>query len=307
MRDKWERSNRANGSPGSVASTTEHGLHRLRRGLLNPFFSKGAVMQLERSTVEKVDLLCEKLRECAEDEKVVDLGAAFTALTLDVISEYSYDEYYNCLEQPDFAPHWKRLMSGLFEAVPVAKHFPWFMKAMLSLPRAFSVKLNPDFGPFLESKDAIDKQAREIWLVEQSATSSKSPQSDEKAKTLFHYIIRSNLPAQEKSIERLSDEAFILIVAGGETTARVLTIILSHLLQNGDLFARLRKDLDTVMNPDLPESRVLEEIPLMKAVIQEGLRVAAPVVNRPILIALDEDLNCHGYAIPHSVRQRRTY
>lgn len=89
IREKWARSNRANGSPGSVASTVDHDLHRMRRSALNPYFSKKAVTQLEESIKDKAKLLCDKLREHARAGSVVDIGCAFTALTLDVISEYS--------------------------------------------------------------------------------------------------------------------------------------------------------------------------------------------------------------------------
>lgn len=297
VRNKWERANRANGSPGSVASTTQHDLHRVRRGALNPFFSKKAVMALEDDTRNKVDLLCEKIGDYAAEGRVLDLGTAFTAVTLDVITQYCYDACLNCLKEPGFAPHWKKLMSGLFESVPISKNFPWFLKLMLSLPRSW----NPDFEPFLVCKDAIDQQAREVWRNEQSANEKEKQPAQEKAKTTFHGIMQSNIPTSEKTIGRLSDEAFVLIVADGETTARVLTVILSHLLQNKNLLARLRAELDKVVNPNLPESRLLEDVPMMKAVVQEGLRMAAPVTNRPMLIAPNEDLKYQDWVIPRGV------
>ena len=221
VRNKWERSNRANGSPGSVASTVQHDLHRLRRGVLNPFFSKKAVVSLEEGTRSKVDRVCEKMQDYAKEGKVVDLGAAFTAVTLDVITEYCYGACLNCIEEPDFAPRWKKLMGGLFESVPFGKHFPEIMNVMQTLPRPMVEKLNPDFAPFLKAKDTVGKQAREIWHAEQDTTSKERLADDEKAKTIFHGIMQSRIPAEEKTVERLVDEAFVLIVAGGETTARV--------------------------------------------------------------------------------------
>ena len=305
VRNKWERSNRANGSPGSVASTTQHELHRQRRGALNSYFSKKAVVSLEKDTRSKVDRACELLKANAEEGKVVNLGAVFTAITLDVITTYCYDACLNCIEEPDFAPRWQKLMNGLFEGVPIAKHFPQIMNAMQSLPPSILARLKPEFLPFLETKDAIGKQAREIWNAENDSTNSEKSAGDEKAKTIFHGIMHSRLPPEERAVERLVDEAFILIVAGGETTARVLTVILTHLLQNEDLFARVRQELDQVVDrdgsPDLPESRVLEDLPLVKAVVQEGVRMAAPVTNRQTLIAPNEDLKCNGFVIPRGV------
>ena len=296
-RNKWERSNRANGSPGSIASTTQHDLHRIRRGALNSFFSKKAVIELEDITKSKVDELCSRLMTYAKDDKILNIGTAFTAVTLDIITKYCYDACLNCVEQPDFAPQWKELMAGLFEGVPIAKHFPWILKIFQSLPRSW----NPSFEPFLKCRDTITKQAREIWAAEQSIPVNDKENKDEKAKTIFHGILHSNIPASEKTVERLSDEAFVLIVAGGETTARVLTVITAYLLQDKSLLLRLRKELDKAMESGLPSSQKLEEIPLMKAVVQEGVRLAAPVTNGAKLIAPNEDLKCNGWFIPRGV------
>lgn len=115
--------------------------------------------------------------------------------------------------------------------------------------------------------------------------------------------MRSDIPDQEKTIERLSDEAFVLIVAGAETTARVMNVTLTCLIEHPEILSRLRQELDQVVNPGLAPSRDLENVPFMKAVIQEGIRMATPVTNRPILRAINEDLRCNGFIIPRGVRQ----
>lgn len=298
-RDKWARSNRANGSPGSLASATGHELHRMRRQALNPFFSKRTVTELEASIREKTLKLCAAISSCASQDKIFELGTAFTALTLDVITEYCYDKCQNCLHEEGFAPRWKALMMQLFESTPVAKHFPIVAKILSSLPR-WSVKiLNPAFVPFFEAQDLIASQAREIWMAERGKKEGRDG-DEERPKTIFHGILASALPEKEKSMQRMADEAFVLIVAGGETTARVATVIMAHLLQSPELYARLRAAIEPVVSSgvDLPPSRLLEEIPLIKAVVQEGLRIAAPVSNRPMLIAPDEDLKYGQWIIP---------
>lgn len=169
VRDKWDRANRANGSPGSVASATAHDLHRIRRGALNPFFSKKAVTDLEKDTRRKVDSLCERLKEYARNGRTVPLGRACTAVTLDVISQYCFDACYNCVEAPEFAPEWQMLKS-VTEGAPFAKQFPRTMSLMQSLPRSLAVKMNPDLKHFFACKDTIDEQALETWRAERNAS-----------------------------------------------------------------------------------------------------------------------------------------
>lgn len=231
----------------------------------------------------------------------MELGTAYTALTLDFITEYCHDRCLNCLDEPDFAPRWKRLMVGLFEALTVNKHLPIVPRILSSLPRVVVEVLDPAFVPFFETQSLVAAQARKVWEEEKGKDKSKV-EGEEKPKSIFHGIMQSSLPDEGKTHPRMVDEAFVLIVAGGETTARVTAVTLAHLLQNKSLISRLRKELDKldIIN-DLPSSRRLEEIPLMKAIVQEGLRVAAPVTNAAKLIAPNEELECHGRSVPRGV------
>lgn len=319
-RDKWHRANRANGAPGSLASAGPHSLHRARRAAVNPYFSRAAIAQLEAESIRaKVELLCERLQEHASPlssgasagtggggEEVVDVGAAMTALTLDVISEYCYGDCYDCLRDPAFAPQWKRAMQGGFESTNVTKHFIWLLRLVNSLPAWLAVKMNPDIAVFVEWKERLSAQARAIYAEQQQqgvldkdgkgeVKEMKEKEHQPRPKTIFHGIMQADLPPAEKTADRLADEAFVLLVAGAETTARTLCVILCHLLSKPSVLTRLRAELDPVIKgnqPQLPPSRVLEELPLLRAVVQEGTRLAEPVTNRQILVAPEEDLVC---------------
>lgn len=319
-RDKWHRANRANGAPGSLASAGPHSLHRARRAAVNPYFSRAAIAQLEAESIRtKVELLCERLREHASPssagakgggEEVVDVGAAMTALTLDVISEYCYGDCYDCLRDPAFAPQWKRAMQGGFESTNVTKHFIWLLRLVNNLPTWLAVKMNPDIAVFVEWKERLSAQARAIYAEQQQQAVQDKDREEEggeevkekehqpRPKTIFHGIMQADLPPAEKTADRLADEAFVLLVAGAETTARTLCVILCHLLSKPSVLARLRAELDPVIKAhqslQVPPSRVLEELPLLRAVVQEGTRLAEPVTNRQILVAPDEDLIVGG-------------
>jgi hypothetical protein len=152
-RDKWPRNHKANGSSGSIATTESRNLHRLRRAPLMPFFSKRSVNALEPGIVEKVEQLCTGVEGFMRRGEVLDIGIASTALTLDVITEYCFSKGWNCLDDPNFSPQWKRAMTGLFEPVPVTKQFPQINQFMAMLPRSLVVKMAPDIGLFLGAKD----------------------------------------------------------------------------------------------------------------------------------------------------------
>ena len=115
---------------------------------------------------------------------------------------------------------------------------------------------------------------------------------DQPSRTIFETILTSSLPTSEKSVDRLTDEAFVMIVAGGETTAKTLTNTVYHLLANPDWLKLVLREIDGIM-PDsssLPTWSELEKIPVLTAAIKETLRISAPVTNRVQILDPDHAL-----------------
>lgn len=73
------------------------------------------------------------------------------------------------------------------------------------------------------------------------------------------------LPSEEKSLDRLSDEASVLIGAAADAPTLFLTGLTFHLLANPEVLKRLRSELVSVM-PDpaiLPSWKVLDKLPYL--------------------------------------------
>lgn len=120
------------------------------------------------------------------------------------------------------------------------------------------------------------------------------------SRTIFETILRSSLPPAEKTVERLTDEAFVMVVAGGETTAKVLSNTLFHLLANPDWKRQVLEELEKVM-PDvnkLPTWNELEKLPVLTASIKETLRMSAPVTNRVQLLDSERPLTFGDWIVP---------
>jgi cytochrome P450 len=93
--------------------------------------------------------------------------------------------------------------------------------------------------------------------------------------TIFHALLNSDLSSEEKTVERLADEARTIIGAGQETVAWVLTVITCHLLSNPNVLRTLKAELVTAIpDPDISTSEAtLANLPYFAAVIKEGLRL----------------------------------
>ena len=118
----------------AIFGTVPHDLHRLRRGALNPFFSKRSILVLESEIQDKVEKLCNVLNRMKATEEPVELGLAYMALTLDIISHYAFGKPYGILERPGFSPLWKDVVYGIMESFTLVRNLPWIPTVLQALP-----------------------------------------------------------------------------------------------------------------------------------------------------------------------------
>jgi Cytochrome P450 len=143
-RDKWHWPAKMFGNSRSMLGTLPHAHHRLRRAALNPYFSKQSVAQLEPMICRVVENLCRRFREARETGEPVNLGYAFAALTMDVITEYSFSKSYGCVDAPDFSHQWPDIIDAVSEATHINKQFGWLLPLMKMMPLWVVRATNPN-------------------------------------------------------------------------------------------------------------------------------------------------------------------
>ncbi|KAE9368851.1 cytochrome P450 [Stipitochalara longipes BDJ] len=293
-RDKYSKWVDLGATPGASFSTVGHEHHRLRRGALNSFFSKRAVTQLEPVIQEKVAKLCARLGSVRGTGEVVRVDAAFTALTMDVISQYSFARDDDYLSEPDFKLKWKETLVGAFESGALLRQFPWMLTIMNLFPDSWVATMNPSMKLMLDWKAGVKARVKPILGGNEKKGEGNGHRS------IFHELRDCNLPKEEKTVERLCDEGQILTGAGTETTAATLSQIAFFLLEDRGILEKLRRELRTVMpTKDSPISVTrLEQLPYLSAVISEGLRISIGVTARLPRIATDEILKYKEWVIP---------
>lgn len=93
--------------------------------------------------------------------------------------------------------------------------------------------------------------------------------------SIFRHIFDSDMPESELSVSRLTNEAFVLLVAGATTVSRTLDLTLFYILANKNIRSLLKIELEDVMKtyPEKIRSWAeLEKLPYLQALIKEGLR-----------------------------------
>lgn len=245
-------------SPGSSFATIDHNLHRFRRGIVNPFFSKQAVVKMEDIVQDKVDKAAKRLEEAKHEGTVIRTDALFSALTGDVICHYTYGESPGMLEKKDMKNEFRDAVTGASVFCHFMRFFPVLVTLLESMPW-FILWLQPMYKGYFEMERKLKEQS--VYAL----------QNAEKGKTgtIFHALSDPSLPAEERTPTRLKNEAMTIMGAGTETTARVLTVGSFHLYRDGTMVRRLRDELRTVM-PD-PTSKAswgqLEKLPYLVRIL----------------------------------------
>lgn len=78
---------------------------------------------------------------------------------------------------------------------------------------------------------------------------------------MFH----ADVPDDEKTVDRLTEEGILFVVAGNETTGNALSIMTFHILSNPTVLQKLKKELIEFM-PDpkvVPTWQALEKLPYL--------------------------------------------
>ncbi|KAL9624297.1 MAG: hypothetical protein Q9160_001544 [Pyrenula sp. 1 TL-2023] len=277
--DKYDWWVKLGGAPGSAWATVDHNLHRIRRGALNPFFSKRSVLQLEHIIQEKIDKFVGLLEVASGHNTVVRLDTLFIAVTVDIITQYAFSTSYNHLDRSEPGLEWKEMMDGGFEAGNTLRHFPWMLQVQKSFPNLLAA-FSPSVATIVRWQRSLHQQVSSILaegrLKHESGKSSSYSGDNEDTEglgpTIFHTLRDSELPSKERSLDRLCDEAEIITGAGSETTAKTLYTTVFYITNNRAISQRLRQELFTL--PADARLVQIEQLPYLTSVIKEGLRLS---------------------------------
>ena len=90
------------GITAATFSTDLHEKHRIRRGLINSFFSKRSIAKLEPVIQSVVDKLCDRFEGFRKSGEPLNLRDAYMALGTDVINQYCFATSSYYLDDEDF-------------------------------------------------------------------------------------------------------------------------------------------------------------------------------------------------------------
>ncbi|KAJ0159022.1 Trichodiene oxygenase [Colletotrichum tanaceti] len=245
------------------------------------------------SPEERVDALLGRLLDHGQRVKEpLDVMYPFSAFTNDVINQYSFARSDHLIEDQNFG---KEVTDNLLMGThlgPMIKHMNWALTLVNALPESFSGRFVPGWGGFLKMKNDIKDQIAEIKRTEDT----DKWQLDVSHPTIFHEMLSSRLlPSSEKTVSRLAQDGQILVQGGTLTTSWTLSLAVFHLLNRPSTLRRLRDELFAAI-PDrdaiMPLAE-LENLPYLRGVVKEALRLGFGTSSRLARVCPDETLSYH--------------
>ena len=247
------------------------------------------ITQLEPEIHSLVQKLCNKLLAQTGKENTFDVTMAYSCFTSDAISGYCFGKSFGLLDQKGWYPNFREATLAILKPVFVFRFFPW-ARSSSGLGK-YIVDYMPCDVALLVRTLQIDMPNR---VLEAKADLDAGIRYDRP--TIFGSLLRSDLDLLEKGPQRLADEASAVVGAGTETTSWALSVITFHLLTKPEVLERLVRELNHVVaDPKhLPSWLVLEHLPYLGAVVQEGLRLSYGVSSRTARVPTEESLLYRG-------------
>jgi cytochrome P450 len=271
-----------------LANDANHSRHRR---LLSHAFSEKALRGQEGVLNHYLDLLIQQLKTKADSGEVVNLVQWYNFTTFDIIGDLAFGEPFGCLEAGVYHP-W------------VATIYDGFRLAVINQ----TIKRLPVAAPILRQfipKSLVKNQMDHLKLSFEKAQ-KRLETGDTEREDFMSYILRFN---DEKGMtpDEIGENANILILAGSETTATLLSGTTFWLMKNPRIYQTLVQEIRSMFaKEDDITSISITNAKYLLAVLNEGLRIYPPSPGGLGRIAPHGGAVVDGYTIPEGVSRSKS-
>lgn len=182
-----------------------------------------------------------RFEQAYQDGTVLDLTAAFCALTGDIVMHYTYGEDLSSLTDKDFK---NDIRGGILESersTHLNRFLPFLIPLLKFMPSGLLAYFKPATAAILGE---VTKRSQNA--LQKSNNSHQNP--DGKNQTMVEALSSPTISAEERTLPRLQDEGMILLSGGTESTANALSVAAFHLSDDKSIIKRHRAELQPVMS-----------------------------------------------------------
>ncbi|KAJ5774355.1 Cytochrome monooxygenase lcsI [Penicillium paradoxum] len=236
--------------------------HARERRLLSHAFSERALREQEDIVQSYVDILVEKLKgEVARSQETVDMSRWYNFTTFDIIGDLAFGEPFDCLRESQYHP-WVKMT---FASVKVGA---------LSRP----LLVYPFLAPLVKSLIPSNfRNMREDSFVLASEKVHRRLDNKVERPDFMTYILRYN-DDRSMTTREMEANAALLIIAGSETTASLLSGFTYYILTNPSVYAKLVGEIrECFKSYDEIDFQRVVQLTYLNAALEESLRVYPPI------------------------------
>ncbi|KAB8233940.1 cytochrome P450 [Aspergillus alliaceus] len=241
-----------NPSGHTMISTPYEAEHSSIRHALSPAFSQTNIMGKEPVLQQNVQLLLDQLEGFADSRTSVDITKWYNYTTFDIVGDLAFSESFNCLRGSNH--QW---IDAIFRGMRIFV----FIRPFLSLPTFILNGLLSYVSD--ESFTLIKKKIDQRLKLEPS-----------RPDFLSHLLGHD----KNNEISKVEANAGVLVVAGSETTATLLSGCTFYLLTHPLVYEKLANEIRGAFDyEDEITLLALGKLPYLQAVLEESLRMYPPV------------------------------
>ncbi|KAK2836963.1 hypothetical protein FQN49_006545 [Arthroderma sp. PD_2] len=275
-------------------TTADNHVHRVKRAAFNPFFSRKRVLELEDIVQSKAKTLVNRISTALDTCGGIDLHHGFRAISVDVISDYAFDNCYNFLEKDDFDAPFFDMIRGFGPMFWFFQQVPFMRPILLGIPLWMAKLTSPALTRMLKYHQSSREQ---VTRVKRQVEANEKPERP----TIFHQFLNPEfMKGHIPTVEQLKDEAYIVVAAAADTTGNAMTVALYHTVSSPKIYATVTAELrDAFPDPDEDINLVtLERLPYFTGIIKEALRLSYGVVGRLPRVVPEPGAQFDGYEVP---------
>ncbi|KAL9097591.1 MAG: hypothetical protein Q9165_000487 [Trypethelium subeluteriae] len=246
----------------SILIVDRTGHQRMRR-LISHAFSEKALREQEPLIKKYVDLLVKRLRET--DGQSTNLVAWYNFTTFDLIGDLAFGEPFDCLKDSSYKP-WVTI---LFDNI---KEFIYAMSTIEMFGAGFAKVLS-----LIVPESLLRNRKAHVALTKDKV--AKRLKNGTERPDFMSYILRHN---DEKGLTHpeIESNSEVLIVAGSETTATLLSGATYYLLRNPRVMKKLVEEVRTSFTQEEEINLTgVNRLVYMLAVLDEALRIYPPAAG----------------------------
>ena len=269
---------------GLVTNTNET-LWRKRRQLMNPAFHRKCLKDFVSNFNNVCDMFLTRMNTVVDGGKPTSMVQEFANVTLEVISQVSFNINTNAIEDPNspFPQAIRRYLMGVQDNI--VNPLPSTLLAIFQFKmfQNATKREQIDAARFLRkfSSNCITSRMKDI-------ADNKSVPDD-----LLSLLIKDG----SLSLDDIIDEFLTIFIAGQETTANSLSFALYEIIRNPHVEEKLLNEVNEVLGErDYIDFDDLTKLKYLGQVLEEALRKypVAPSLGR----VLTKDITVGGYHIP---------